>query len=207
MQDARLLRALSAQLSRSLGRPPSMEQLCLAACGSPVGDPTYAAFVLQAAPQAQNQLFISFKGYVATQARELLGGGGGAQVGSYSELGQKSRAGAGRRAVKMDDVFLAGTQGLMQAAYRYRAAGSNRNIDTGGGGGEAPSSSSRSYGKGSGSQRLLTYAHFYIRKHMMAAIKDSVYNQVCQAIGPCGQHCVAGGRSSPQHPPLSQMGV
>lgn len=149
--------------------------------------------MLQAAPQAQKQLFFSFKGYVATQARALLGGGG-AQVGSFGEPGQKSRAaaaGAGGRSVKMDDVFLAGVQGLMQAAYRFRAAGSREGED-GGGGGEAPSGSSnsisnpgRSYGSGGGSQRLLTYAHSYIRKHMMAAIKDSVYNQVGQVAGSC----------------------
>ena len=154
---------MQAQLTRTLGRPPSEDQLS-EAVGKGEGSAEYVEFVRQSAPQAHRALFLGCEAYIASQARAILGRCGGVPIaGASREPGQKGMGNGGSGVVQMDDLILAGVEGLMQAAIRYDPSK-----------GRHASSSTA----GSGGLRFLTYAHSYIHKHMMASIKDSVYNQV-----------------------------
>ena len=122
-------------------------------------------FLADAAPRAQRELLDACKGFVISQARSFLIGSG---------------SGAGSKSGSQEDLVLAGLQGVLQAAYRFsttvnsQLSGESASEGTLVG---APQTAS-SAAQGKEGIRFLTYAHAYIRKNIMAAIKESAYNQV-----------------------------
>ena len=174
LQEASKLNVLQAQLTQALGRPPSLDQLsdaagCFMAGDWSAGGVEYVDYVIKSAPHARRALFLGCEAYIASQARAILGRWGGASVAvANGKRGQRtsgtSKGGSG--VIPIDDLILAGAQGLSQAACRYDPSK-----------GRGASSAVAAAGS-AGGLRFLTYAHSYIRKHMIAAVKDSVYNQV-----------------------------
>ena len=127
-QEAQRIRRIESQVSQSLGREPTFDELCVAT----VKTPEELGFIIDAAPRAQQELIAACKGYVISQVRAFLGSGG-KSTGSE------------------EDLVLAGSQSVLQAAYRFNST---------------PVQGLPAY-------RFLTYASSYIRKGIMAAIRES----------------------------------
>jgi hypothetical protein len=212
-------------MSGTQGRAGAMEEICRAAG---VSDMNYASFVLSTAPKAQKVLSKAFKQYIAKQARLLVGSSVSLQSMSdpltRSSRNKDEGVYSSKFTQQMDDLMLAGMEGLMRAAYRFQEVnaggrGAGKRFSHGPSTGHMKvtitdrqgsyeateeqgshngqvskdmpftKAALRSEEKGTASDlsdkddpRLVTFANFYIRKYIMAAIKEASFNQVSRSV-------------------------
>ncbi len=149
----------------------------------------HASFVLAAAPTAHQQLSNGFRAFVAWQARSLMGAAASGAASLSAPGARAASAGdASSSRRRMDDVVLAGMQGLIEAAHRFKVATHQGRGDfvaePGREDGTSGLISSESRLRAAdpvsngGQVRFITFANFYIRKMMIAAIKDESWNQL-----------------------------
>ncbi|GAX80824.1 hypothetical protein CEUSTIGMA_g8259.t1 [Chlamydomonas eustigma] len=222
LQDAKLFQDTSSRISaKRQGHVSTLAEVC-ASVG--LSDVDYARFVLATAPKAQQALSKAFKRYIAKQARLLVGSSVSVQSTSdpLTRPSQSKEGKYGKFTQQMDDLMLAGMEGLMQAVYRFQTSKTEvregQSLNRGGApagqlvvindgrmcnhtGRETTTWSTdvkvrevmQDADASQGNQgtemavdplssvegiRLITFAHFYIQKYIIAAIKEASFNQV-----------------------------